>query len=151
MNTPPLARLVEILLVEDNPADVVLTKEGLEQCKIANQLHVVQTGEEALAFLQRQEPYADAVRPDLILLDLNLPRLSGRELLAQIKGPDHLKRIPVVVLTSSRAEEDVVRSYDLGANCYVSKPLTFAEYLKIIKAIEEFWFIIVTLPPRVLP
>jgi two-component system, chemotaxis family, response regulator Rcp1 len=142
-----MGRPIDILLVEDNPGDVDLAREGLEEGKVRNQLHVVGDGEAALAFLRRQAPYADAPRPDVILLDLNLPRKDGREVLAEIKADDHLKDIPVVVLTSSKDEEDILRSYKLHANCYIAKPIRFQQFVQVVKAIEEFWFTIVALPP----
>ena len=136
-----------ILLVEDNPGDVRLAQESLKESKVRNNLHVVPDGVEAMAFLRREEKYAAAPRPDLILLDLNLPRKSGREVLAEVKTDEELKRIPVVVMTSSTAEEDVVRCYDHHANCYISKPLDFDRFMEITKTIENFWLTIVTLPP----
>ena len=141
-----MGRPIEILLAEDNPGDVDLAREGLEEGKIHNNLHVVDNGEDALAFLRREGKYADMPRPDVIFLDLNLPRKDGREVLEEIKTDGQLKHIPVVVLTSSEAEEDIMKSYQLHANCYISKPVTFAEYVKVVKAIEGFWFAIVTLP-----
>ena len=146
MTTGPFARPVNILLVEDNPGDVRLTQEGLKESKVLNNLRVVGDGVEALAFLRRQGQYADAFRPDMILLDLNLPREDGREVLAEIKTDPDLKRIPVVVLTTSRAEEDILRSYDLHANCYITKPVDLEQFIKVVHAIEEFWVTIVTLP-----
>jgi chemotaxis family two-component system response regulator Rcp1 len=143
-----MGRPIDILLVEDNPGDVELTREGLEEGKVRNNLHVVGDGEAALAFLRQQAPYAGAPRPDVILLDLNLPRKGGREVLAEIKADDNLKDIPVVVLTSSEDEEDILRSYKLHANCYITKPVTFQQFVQVVKAIEGFWFSIVTLPPR---
>jgi two-component system, chemotaxis family, response regulator Rcp1 len=137
---------IEILLVEDNPADVDLTQETLAYAKIRNRLHVVNDGEAALAFLRRQGRYSEAIRPDLILLDLNLPRKDGREVLAELKADPELKGIPVVVLTSSDAEKDVVRSYDLGANCYVTKPVDLDQFASVVRTIEDFWFIVVKLP-----
>lgn len=141
-----LERPIEILLVEDNPGDVRLTQEMLKGSKILNRLSAVGDGEEAMAFLLRQGEYAEAPRPDLILLDLNLPRKDGGEVLAQIKTDARLKRIPVVVLTSSDAEQDILRSYDLHANCYVTKPVDLEQFIKVIKIIEEFWLTIVKLP-----
>ncbi len=138
--------MVEILLVEDNPGDADLARETLISCKIKNNLHVVNDGEKAMVFLRKQGPYAVAPRPDIILLDLNLPRKDGREVLAEIKADDELKRIPVVVLTSSSAEEDILKSYNLHANCYITKPLDFNQFTKIIHSIEEFWLSIVKLP-----
>lgn len=140
-------RPVEILLVEDNPGDVRLTSEALKEGKVRNRLYVAQDGVDALAFLRREGEYADAVRPDLILLDLNMPRMDGREVLAQIKDDEELKRIPVVILTTSKAEEDVMRSYNLHANCYITKPVDLDQFLDVVKAIEGFWMTIVKLPP----
>ena len=142
-------RPIDILLVEDSPADVRLTQEALREAKVLNALHVVQDGAAALAFLRREGQYAATQRPDLILLDLNLPRKDGREVLAEIKSDEVLKRIPVVVLTTSRAEEDVVRTYDLHANAYITKPVDLKQFLAVIHAIEEFWLAVVTLPPNV--
>lgn len=139
---------IEILLVEDNPGDVRLTREALKDAKVLNTLHVVEDGVSALDFLYRRPPYADAPRPDLILLDLNLPRKNGREVLAEIKADDRTKMIPVVVLTTSRAEEDVLRAYNLHANCYITKPVDFAQFTHIVRTIEDFWLTIVTLPPK---
>lgn len=137
---------VEILLVEDNPGDVRLTVEALKDGKLRNSLKVVTDGVEALALLRRRGQYADAARPDLILLDLNLPRMDGREVLAQIKQDPNLRRIPVVVLTSSQAEQDIIRSYDLQANCYITKPVDLYQFATVVKSIEDFWFTIVKLP-----
>jgi two-component system, chemotaxis family, response regulator Rcp1 len=141
-----LSRPIEVLLVEDNPGDVRLTKEALREGKVRNNLHVAPDGVEALAFLRREGPYEDAVRPDLILLDLNLPRKDGREVLSEIKRDDTLRHIPVVVLTSSQAEQDILRAYDLHANCYVSKPVDLDQFITVVKSIENFWFTIVKLP-----
>jgi two-component system, chemotaxis family, response regulator Rcp1 len=141
-------RPVEILLVEDNAGDVRLAREGLRECKLLNNLHVADDGVKALAFLRRQGEHAKAPRPDLIMLDLNLPRKDGREVLKEIKEDDDLKRIPVVILTTSKAEEDIVKSYSLHANCYVTKPLAIEQFITVVKAIESFWFMIVKLPPR---
>ncbi|MDA0578609.1 MAG: response regulator [Verrucomicrobia bacterium] len=146
--TNPRSRPVRILLVEDNPGDVQLTREALRENKIANELHVAKDGEEALRFLHRQPPHATAPRPDLILLDLNLPRKDGREVLADIKADPGLRRIPVVILTTSKAESDILRSYDLHVNCYVTKPLNLDRFLEVIHAIESFWLSIVELPPE---
>lgn len=137
---------IEILLVEDNPADVELTRETLDDAKIYNRLHVVSDGVEAMQFLRCEGPYADAVKPDLILLDLNLPRKDGREVLLELKNDPELRVIPVVVLTSSDAEKDVLRSYDLGANCYVTKPVDLDQFGKVVRSIEDFWFMLVKLP-----
>jgi CheY-like chemotaxis protein len=137
---------VEILLVEDNPGDLRLTREALKGAKVRNNLHVVMDGVEAMAFLRREGKYAEAVRPDLILLDLNLPKKDGREVLAEIKADDNLRRIPVVVLTVSQAEEDILKSYNLHANCFISKPLDFLQFTKVVRSIENFWLTIVKLP-----
>lgn len=134
---------VEVLLVEDDPGDVILTQEGLRASKLHINLHVVDNGEKALAFLHRSPPYEDAPRPGLIILDLNLPRVNGMEVLREIKSNEELQTIPTVILTTSRAEEDVVRSYKLGANCYVSKPLNLDEFVKVVGSIESFWFTVV--------
>jgi chemotaxis family two-component system response regulator Rcp1 len=142
---------IEILLVEDNPGDVDLTKEALERAKVANRLQVVEDGAEALDFLFRRGPYAAASRPDIILLDLNLPRKDGREVLAEIKADPELADIPVVVLTTSQADEDIIRAYRLHANCYITKPVDFNQFLRIIETIEEFWLTIVKLPRKRLP
>jgi CheY-like chemotaxis protein len=141
-------RPIEILLVEDNPGDVRLTQEALKEDKVANNLHVVKDGVEAMRFLRREAPYADAPKPDLVLLDLNLPKKDGREVLAEVKRDPELGRIPVVVLTSSQADEDICRAYRLNCNCYVAKPVDFDQFSRVIKAIDAFWFTVVTLPPR---
>jgi CheY-like chemotaxis protein len=137
---------IEILLVEDNPGDVRLTQEAFKDAKVRNNLHVVMDGVEALAFLRREGTYAGALRPDLILLDLNLPKKSGREVLAEVKADENLRRIPVVVLTVSQAEEDVLQSYNLHANCFISKPLDFQKFTKVVRSIKDFWLTIVKLP-----
>ena len=139
---------LELLLVEDNPGDVRLTREAWKEARIPNRLHVVGDGVEALAFLRREGRHADAVRPHLILLDLNLPRKDGRAVLADIKKDPALKQIPVVILTTSKAEQDVIQSYDLHANCYIAKPLGMDHFIQVVRAIEEFWLSTVTLPPR---
>ncbi len=139
-------RPVEILLVEDNPGDVRLAKEGLKECKLLNNLSVVGDGVEAMAYLRKEGKYASVAKPDLILLDLNLPRKDGREVLAEIKSDERLKRIPVVILTTSQAEEDILRSYGLHANCYIAKPVDLEQFVKIVQSIHEFWFRIVRLP-----
>jgi two-component system, chemotaxis family, response regulator Rcp1 len=139
---------VEILLVEDNPGDVDLAREALENSKIRNTLSVVGDGEDALAFLRRKGKYAAAPRPDLILLDLNLPKKSGREVLAEIKSDEDLKRIPVVILTVSKDEEDILESYNLHANCFITKPIDLHQFLRVVRAIEDFWLTIVKLPPN---
>lgn len=141
-----VGRPVEILLVEDNPGDVRLTKEALRESKVRNNLSVVHDGVEALAYLRREGPYAEATRPDLVLLDLNLPRKDGREVLSEMKDDDSLRRIPVVILTTSRAEQDIVKTYNLHANCYISKPVDLDQFITVVKTIEDFWFTIVTLP-----
>jgi len=139
---------IEILLVEDSPADVRLTKEALKEEKLYNNLHVVNDGVEAMAFLRREGKYVKAVRPDLILLDLNLPRKDGREVLTEIKSDEKLKIIPVVVLTVSKAEEDVLKSYKLHANCYITKPIDLNQFSRVVKTIQDFWLTIVKLPPK---
>jgi two-component system, chemotaxis family, response regulator Rcp1 len=139
---------VEILLVEDNPGDVRLTQEALRDAKVCNRMHVARDGVEAMEFLRRTGSHADAPRPDLILLDLNLPRKDGREVLAEIKADSELRRIPVVVLTTSKAEEDILRAYNLNANCYIAKPVDFEQFVHVVKSIESFWLTIVKLPPR---
>lgn len=136
----------EVLLVEDDFGDVELTQAALAKSKLKINLHVVNDGEEAIAYLHQEEQYADAVRPNLILLDLNLPGLSGLEILAVIKGNNRLKSIPVVILTTSDAEIDILKSYELGVNCYVTKPIGLKEFIKIVGAIEQFWFTVVQLP-----
>jgi CheY-like chemotaxis protein len=146
MTGAAMLRAVEILMVEDNPGDVRLTREALKGGKIWNQLHVVEDGVAALDFLHRRAPHEDAPRPDLILLDLNLPKKDGREVLAAIKADESLKIIPVVILTTSQAEEDVIRAYALNANCYVTKPVDFLQFTRIVQAIESFWLTVVTLP-----
>ncbi len=138
---------IEILLVEDNPGDMRLTKEALKEGKVFNNLHWAQDGVEALAFLRHEGKHAKAPRPDIILLDLNLPKKDGREVLSVIKSDDQLKHIPVVVLTTSKAEEDVVRSYNLHANCYVTKPVDLEKFISVVHAIDRFWLTVVTLPP----
>lgn len=140
-------RPIELLLVEDNPGDARLTMEAFKDAKVINNLHIVEDGVEAMKFLCRQEPYTEAPRPDLILLDLNLPRKDGREVLAEIKANDSLKSIPVIILTTSEAEKDVLISYELNANCFISKPVELDEFLNVIKTIEDFWLTIVKLPP----
>jgi two-component system, chemotaxis family, response regulator Rcp1 len=148
MNLHKTSRPIEILLVEDNPGDVDLTMEGLHEGKVHNNLSVVRDGDEAMAFLRREGKYANAPRPELILLDLNLPKKNGREVLAEIKGDDRLRSIPVVILTSSKAEEDILKTYKLNANCYITKPVDLDQFIKVVRAIEDFWFTIVTLPPE---
>jgi two-component system response regulator len=139
---------VEILLVEDDAGDIDLTEEALEESKLKINLNVVRDGVEAIAYLRREGEYANATQPDLMLLDLNLPRKDGREVLQEIKNDNKLKHIPVVVLTTSDTDEDILSSYDLGANCYVNKPLGMEEFAQIVRSIEDFWFTIVKLPRR---
>jgi CheY-like chemotaxis protein len=143
----PDGRPVEILLVEDNPGDAELTLETLRESKLLNHMSVVDDGVEAMAYLRREGKYAEATRPDLILLDLNLPKKDGREVLAEVKADDRLRRIPVVVLTTSSAEQDILQTYDLHANCYITKPVNLDQFSAVVRAIEEFWFTIVKLPP----
>lgn len=147
MGNNRLVKPVEILLVEDSTGDADLAREALEGSKFHNELHVVDDGEKAMAFLRRQGPYGDAPRPGLILLDLNLPRKDGRQVLAEIKADEELRRIPVVILTTSRAEEDINKSYDLHANCYITKPIELNQFLSVVRSIEDFWLSIVVLPP----
>lgn len=137
---------IEILLVEDNPGDARLTLEAFKEGKVINNVTVVRDGVEALAYLRRQEPYANARQPDLVLLDLNLPRKDGREVLAEIKADEHLRKIPVVVLTTSTAEEDIARAYSSHANCYISKPVDLNQFLRVAHSIESFWLNFVRLP-----
>lgn len=144
----PDARPIDILLVEDDPGDVLITKEALEHSKVTNNLTCVEDGEQALAFLRREGEHADATRPDLILLDLNLPRRDGREVLAEVKNDPELRRIPIVVLTTSQAEEDILRSYDLHANAFVSKPVDFDRFVEVVRQVDEFFFTVVRLPDR---
>lgn len=139
---------IEILLVEDNPGDADLAREALESGKVRNTLHHVSDGMAAMDFLRRQGKYAAAPRPDLVLLDLNMPKKDGREVLAEIKADADLKRIPVVILTTSRAEEDILKTYNLHANCYISKPIDLHQFIKVVQAIEDFWLTIVKLPPN---
>jgi two-component system, chemotaxis family, response regulator Rcp1 len=139
-------RPLNVLLVEDNPGDIRLMREALRDGVVRKRLDSVEDGEEALAYLRRQEPYADKPTPDLIFLDLNLPKKDGREVLIEIKRDDHLRRIPVVILTTSEAERDVSRAYELHANCYIKKPTDLDEYMEVIRACENFWLHIVRLP-----
>lgn len=141
-----LSRAIEILLVEDNPADVRLTMEALKESKIRNQLNVAENGVEALAYLRQEGEFADKATPDIILLDLNLPKKDGREVLQEIKSDERLRRIPVVILTTSQAEQDILRAYDLHANCYIQKPVDLDQFLRVIRSIEDFWLTIVKLP-----
>jgi two-component system, chemotaxis family, response regulator Rcp1 len=143
-----LRRRFEILLVEDSPTDVLLATEALEDANVANNLHVVRDGVAATAFLHRGQPYANAPRPDLILLDLNLPKKDGRELLAEIKADPNVQEIPVIVLTTSKADEDVTKSYANHANCYITKPVDFEHFAQVVRQVVSFWFAVATLPPR---
>lgn len=141
-----MGRPVEILLVEDNPGDVRLAVEALKDAKVSNNLSIVTDGEAALEFLRRQGQYAQAARPDLVLLDLNLPRKSGREVLCDIKDDPKLRTIPVVILTTSQAEEDILKAYNCNANCYITKPVDLDQFIKVVRSIEDFWLTIVKLP-----
>ncbi|MBV8087259.1 MAG: response regulator [Chloroflexi bacterium] len=141
------AEAIDILLVEDSPSDVDLTREALEDAKVRNTLHVAQDGVEALEFLRRTGRHAGAPRPDLILLDLNLPKKDGREVLADIKADPELKSIPVVILTTSEAEQDILRTYSLHANCYITKPVDLEQFITVVRSIENFWLVVVKLPP----
>jgi CheY-like chemotaxis protein len=149
MNDAQAVRPIEILMVEDNPGDVRLTWEALKDAKVSNTLHAVEDGAAALDFLYRRGVYSKVPRPDLILLDLNLPKKNGREVLEEIKRDEQLKTIPVVILTTSQAEEDVSYAYSLHANCYITKPVDFTQFTKIVRTIEEFWLTIATLPPKI--
>jgi CheY-like chemotaxis protein len=149
VNAPPeVAAPIEVLLVEDDPGDVLMTREAFAEHKLGNRLNVVSDGAQALAYLRREGEFADAVRPDLVLLDLNLPRRDGREVLAEIKNDESLHQIPVVVLTTSQAEEDILRSYQLHANAYVTKPVDFDRFIAVVRQIDEFFVSVVKLPPR---
>lgn len=139
---------IEILLVEDNPGDVRLTIEALKEGKVANKINVAVDGLEAMAFLRHEGKYKNAPTPDLILLDLNLPKKNGREVLAEIKMDSKLKHIPVVVLTTSQAEKDIIMTYNMHANCYITKPVDFDQFISVVKSIENFWFTVVKLPPK---
>ena len=139
-------RPIEVLLVEDDAGDVLMTREALHEGRVFNRLNVVGDGVEALAYLRRAGEYADAVRPDLVLLDLNLPKRDGRQVLEEVKADPDLRRIPIVVLTTSEAEEDVLRSYDLHANAYVTKPVDFDRFVEVIRQIDDFWISVVRLP-----
>ncbi|MBI5418678.1 MAG: response regulator [Deltaproteobacteria bacterium] len=148
MDSGERGRLVRILLVEDNPGDVRLTREALREGRVRNHLFSVGDGVEAMAFLRGGGKHKNAPRPDLILLDLNLPKKDGREVLAEVKANEHLRRIPVVVLTTSKSEEDIVRSYDLHANCYITKPVDLEKFIAVVKKVDDFWFEVVKLPPE---
>ncbi len=139
-------RPIEILLVEDSPGDVTLTIEALRDAKVANNLHVARDGEEAIRFLKREGEFEDVPRPDLMLLDLNMPKKGGREVLAEMRADDRFKKIPVVVLTTSQSEDDVAAVYDLAANCYVAKPVDLDQFLEVVRAIDDFWLSLVKLP-----
>ena len=141
-------KIAEILLVEDNPGDVRLMKEAFREAKVEKNLTVVNDGVEALAFLKKQVPYQNATRPDMILLDLNLPKKHGQEVLQEIKSDPNLRRIPVVILTTSKTEQDILKTYDLHANCYISKPVDLEQFIKVIRTIEDFWLTIVNLPSK---
>lgn len=143
-----MAKPIEILLIEDNPGDVRLTKEALRDAKIHINVHVAEDGVEALEFLRNKGKYEESPKPHLILLDLNLPRKDGREVLEEIKDDEQLKKIPVVVLTTSKSEKDIAKSYNLHANCYITKPVDLTQFTEIVKTIESFWFTIVKLPPK---
>lgn len=146
MNNSVAARPVVILMVEDNPTDVLIAREGFSRAEMLNTLHVADDGIEAIEFLNRRGKYADAPRPDLIVLDLNMPRKNGQEVLAEIKTDDNLKNIPVVILTTSKSEDDISKAYGLHANCYISKPVDFDEFTTVVQAIHDFWLSVVTLP-----
>ena len=141
-------RPIEILLVEDSPSDVRLTQEALHRAKVNNTLNIARDGAEAMEYLRQEGRFAGVTRPDLVLLDLNLPRKSGQDVLAEIKSDERLKRIPVVVLTTSRAEQDIVKSYNAHANCYITKPVDLDKFIAVVKSIDEFWLTIVKLPSR---
>jgi chemotaxis family two-component system response regulator Rcp1 len=149
--SPSEAEPIEILLIEDNAGDVRLTLEALKDAKLANRLHVAEDGVIAIEFLQKKGPYADAPTPDLILLDLNLPRKDGREVLAEIKSDVDLRHIPVVVLTTSALNEDILRAYELHANCYVTKPVDLNQFMRIVRVLDDFWLTVVKLPPHDVP
>lgn len=141
-------RTIDVLLVEDDPGDVVMTREALAESQVSTRLHVASNGEDALRFLRREAPHEDAPRPGLVLLDLNLPRVGGREVLAEVKGDPDLRRIPVVVLTTSQSEEDILSSYDLHANAFVTKPVDFDRFLEVVRQVDEVYVSVVSLPPR---
>jgi CheY-like chemotaxis protein len=145
---PPNAKPIDVLLVEDDPGDTLMIREAFDDHKLRNRLTCLQDGEQAMAYLRREGEHADATRPDLILLDLNLPRKDGREVLAEIKGDEELRTIPVVVLTTSQAEEDVLRSYKLHANAYVTKPVDFERFIDVVRQIDEFFVTVVKLPSQ---
>ncbi len=146
MNAPKHMRPIEILMVEDSPTDRLITEEALEHAKLLNNLYVVEDGVEAMSFLRKEGKYSDKPTPDIILLDLNLPRKDGREVLAEVKSDNKLRMIPVVVLTTSKAEQDIIKAYGLHANCYITKPVDFDCFTQVVQAIQNFWFSVVTLP-----
>lgn len=148
MQARPNGSLIEILMVEDNPADARLTIEAFKDAKVLNRMNVVEDGEAAMAYLRREGKYANASRPDLILLDLNLPKKDGREVLAEIKADSGLKRIPVVVLTTSEDQKDILKAYDLHVNAYITKPVDLDQFIRIVEAVENFWLSVVKLPPK---
>ncbi len=141
-----MGRPIEVLLVEDSPGDVRLTEEALKEGKVRNNLNVVMDGVEAMAYLRREGRYASAIRPDIVLLDLNMPKKDGREVLAEMKSDHRLRRIPVVILTTSEAEQDILKTYDLHANCYITKPVDLDQFISLVKSVEDFWLTIVKLP-----
>ncbi len=141
-----MGRPIEVLLVEDSPGDVRLTEEALKEGKVRNNLNVVMDGVEAMAYLRREGRYASATRPDIVLLDLNMPKKDGREVLAEMKSDHRLRRIPVVILTTSEAEQDILKTYDLHANCYITKPVDLDQFISLVKSVEDFWLTIVKLP-----
>lgn len=148
MNNQIMGKPIDILLVEDNPGDVRLTVEVLKESRVHNTMHVAEDGVEAMAFLHRKGKYVKTPRPGIILLDLNLPRKDGREVLAEIKSDEDLKRIPVIILTTSKAEQDILKTYNLHANCYVTKPVDLEQFITVLKCLEDFWLTIVKLPPK---
>ncbi len=146
MSISEFGKVVEILLVEDNPGDVRLTQEAFKEGKLINELSVVEDGEEAMSYLRKQGKYADVHQPDLILLDLNMPKKDGREVLAEIKKDPNLRHIPVIVLTTSQAEQDILKSYNLHANCFITKPVDLKQFNRVVKTIKDFWLTVVKLP-----
>ena len=148
MSTGKMASLIEILLVEDNPGDARLAVEVLKANELANNMNIVEDGVEAMAFLRHEGEYANKARPDLILLDLNLPRKDGREVLAEVKADEVLRRIPIVVLTTSEADRDILKAYDLHANCYITKPSDLSQFTRVVRSIDDFWSSVVKLPPK---
>ena len=148
MSAAPVAGPIEILMVEDSVDDIEITMEALKDAKVRNNLTAVRDGVEAMAYLRRQGEFRGATRPDVILLDLNMPRMDGRQVLEAIKSDPELQRIPVVVLTTSEADEDILRAYELHANCYITKPVDMSQFIKVVRSIEDFWFTVVRLPPE---